>query len=67
MIENWSPDTKHKGKHLRQLIRRADGRITLGSVMYLAIQGGYTPPEEFIKRKRTAEQVAFQDIFDCGV
>lgn len=66
IIEAWSPDYKHKGKHLRQLVRRADGRITLGTVLYHAIQGGYTPPPEFIKKRRTAEQVAFQDVYDRG-
>jgi hypothetical protein len=65
-IEAWSPDDKHRGKHLRQLIRRADGQIRLGTVIYYAVKGGYKPPKEFIDKKRTAEQVALQDVFDNG-
>jgi phage/plasmid-associated DNA primase len=66
LVEAWSPDEKHNGRHLRQIIQRADGRTTLGTVIYQAMQGGYLPPKEFVNLKRTPEQVAFEDIFDRG-
>jgi phage/plasmid-associated DNA primase len=66
IINEWSPDDKHNGRHLRQLIQRANGRITMGTVIHHALQGGYKLPDTLIKKKRTAEQVVYQDVFNNG-
>ena len=65
LIEEWSPDIKDKGKHLKELFRRSDGRVTIGTVLYQASKYGYKIPER-VKNLRTSGQVAFEDIFDNG-
>jgi phage/plasmid-associated DNA primase len=65
IIEAWSPDDQG-GRYIRQIIQRADGRVSLGTVIYHAMQNGYKLSHEFVKKKRTAEQVVYQDVFNSG-
>jgi hypothetical protein len=65
LIEAWSPDDQG-GRYIRNITKRADGRISIGTLIYHATQGGYQLPEDLIPKKRTAEQVVYQDVFNNG-
>lgn len=51
--------------HAKDLFRRSDGRVKIGTVLYLASKYGYKIPEK-VKNLRTSGQVALEDIFDNG-
>ena len=44
LINEWSPDLKQKGKHLDDLAKKSRKSHTLGTVFYIAMKFGYTPP-----------------------
>lgn len=62
LIEEWSCGNDG---HYKELFKRSDGRVTIGTVLYHASKCGYKIPER-LKNLRTSGQVAFQDIFDSG-
>lgn len=65
LIEEWSPDEKQKGKHLRRLTMSCDGTIGIGYLVRIATQYGYRLPEN-MRKLRTPGQVAIEDVFNNG-
>jgi phage/plasmid-associated DNA primase len=73
IINEWSPDYKTNGAEVDKLFKKADGRITMGTVKFIATQNGYqrarTINEILInkgKGKPTYCQVIYQELFFEG-
>jgi|GEM_PF-3120308 len=70
LISEWSPDDKG-GSYTQTLIDKADGSITLGTLIYHAEQNGYRLPQDLERKRfekgRTAGQVILEDLLDGGL
>lgn len=65
LINEWSPDDCN-GDKVRSLFNEyQDSGIHIGTLIHLAKENGYDLPYDY-KKLRTAEQVAFEDVFNFG-
>ena len=65
LINEWSPDDCN-GDKVRSLFNEyQDSGIHIGTLIHLAKENGYDLPYDY-KKQRTAEQVAFEDVFNFG-
>ncbi len=65
LIEEWSPDDCGGMKIKKLFNDYRDSGIHIGTLIHLAKEEGYDLPFDY-KKSRTAEQVAFEDVFNWG-
>ncbi|MDD3236671.1 MAG: hypothetical protein PHV37_01065 [Candidatus Gastranaerophilales bacterium] len=70
-IEEWSPDFKHEGKHLKDLLRKGlsgndDKRITVRTLLWYASKNGYKMTKNEFS-PTNAGHVVLKHLFNDGV